>query len=31
MAMSLCVVSVTISLLVLLLHEVLGRKLTKRL
>jgi molybdate transport system permease protein len=31
MAMSLCVVSVTISLFVLLLHEVLGRKLTKRL
>ena len=31
MAMSLCVVSVTISLCVLLLHEVLGRKLTKRL
>ena len=31
MAMSLCLVSVTISLFVLLLHEVLGRKLTKRL
>ena len=31
MAMSLCVVSVTISLFILLLHEVLGRKLTKRL
>ena len=31
MAMSLCVVSVAISLVVLLLHEVLGRRLTRRL
>jgi molybdate transport system permease protein len=31
MAMSLCVVSVAISLFVLFLHEVLGRKLAKRL
>jgi molybdate transport system permease protein len=31
MAMSLCVVSVAISMIVLFLHEVLGRRLTKRL
>jgi molybdate transport system permease protein len=31
MAMSLCVVSVAISMFVLFLHEVLGRRLTKRL